>query len=105
MKRLEKEKQFRKHKRLRLMMSFILAIIFLLASAQFFVSNRLSDLGKIIEEENSKAAALIAENRLLGEEINQKESLITLTSEAKKLGFIETKSIYYLVPQIPVAMK
>lgn len=83
----------------------VLIAVLLSAAAQLFVSNRLSDLGEEIEQEKRQTEALIAENRILEEELRQQESLSNIAEEAKKLGFVEAKSVYYLVPQIPVAMK
>lgn len=79
--------------------------IFFLAALQLLVSNRLANLGEEIEKERRITETLIAQNRILEEELRQRESLVYLTQEAQKLGFVEAKSYYYLVPQIPVAMK
>jgi len=105
MKKLEKERQFRKIKRLKWLIGLIVIVILSLAAAQLVVSNRLADLGEEIEIEKSQTETLASENRILAEELSQKESLSNITEEAKVLGFVEGKSIYYLVPQIPVAMK
>lgn len=105
MKKLEKEKQFRRRHRLKMVLVIIFGLVLFLAGAKLFVSNRLSNLGQEIEKENRKAQVLIAENRILDEEIRQKESLVNLSEKAKELGFVEPKLIFYLVPQIPVAMK
>ncbi|MDP3998000.1 MAG: hypothetical protein Q8P89_00080 [bacterium] len=105
MKKLQIEKQLRKNRRLRWTMSLAVILVFVLGMVQLIVSNRLSDLGEEIETEKVKTESLTLENRLLEEQLRQKESLINVSEEAKKLGFIEAKSIYYLIPQIPVAMK
>ena len=104
MKKLNHEKQLQKRQRLGLLMLFIWILIGSLAVAQLFISNRLTDLGEKIDKEKKMTDLLIAENRLLEEELREKESLSNISLEAQKLGFAEVKSIYYLVPQIPVAM-
>lgn len=105
MKKLAREKQFKRRSRLKLAVTLIFFVVFLLAAAQLLVSNRLADLGEEIEQETRQTESFIAENRILEEEIRQRESLANITEEAKKLGFVETKTVYYLVPQVPVAMK
>ena len=105
MKKLAQEKQLRRTQRLKILATLVLAVTFLLAAVQLLVSNRLANLGVQIEEERAKAESLSSQNRLLEEELRQKESLANISQKAKELGFVETKSIYYLVPQIPVAMK
>ena len=105
MKKLAQEKQLRRTQRLKILATLVLAVTFLLAAVQLLVSNRLANLGVQIEEESAKAESLSSQNRLLEEELRQKESLANISQKAKELGFVETKSIYYLVPQIPVAMK
>lgn len=105
MKKLRKEKQFKRQKRLRLTISFVVGMVIFMATAQLFVSNRLASLGQEIEKEKQKTEALGLENRILQEQIGQQESLINISAKAQELGFVEAESVYYLVPQIPVAMK
>ena len=105
MEKLQIEKQLKRSRRLRWTMNLAVMLVFLLGMVQLFVSNRLADLGEDIEREKLKTESLSLENRLLEEQLRQRESLVNVAEEAKKLGFIEVKSIYYLVPQIPVAMK
>lgn len=80
-------------------------MVLLLGALQLIVSNRLANLGVKIEEENARIESIAAQNRLLEEKLGEKESLIDISQKAKELGFVEAKSIYYIVPQIPVAMK
>lgn len=80
-------------------------LVFVLGMAQLIVSNRLANLGVKLEEEAMRTELMTAENRLLEEDLRQKESLINISQAAKELGLAEAKSIYYLVPQVPVAMK
>lgn len=105
MKKLAKEKQTKRRFRLKTAVVLIFFVVFILAAAQLMVSNRLADLGEEIEQETKQTESFIAENRILEEEIRQRESLAAITEEAKKIGFVETKTVYYLVPQVPVAMK
>lgn len=105
MKKLEQEKLDARNRRLRLATAFVSITVLLLGALQIVVSNRLANLGAKIEEENAKIDLLTAENRLLEEELRQKESLANISQKAKELGFVDAKSIYYLVPQVPVAMK
>lgn len=105
MKKLAKEKQIKRRSRLKTAVVLIFFVVFILAAAQLMVSNRLADLGEEIEQETKQTESFIAENRILDEEIRQRESLAAITEEAKKIGFVETKTVYYLVPQVPVAMK
>lgn len=105
MKKLAKEKQTKRRSRLKTAVVLIFFVVFILAAAQLMVSNRLADLGEEIEQETKQTESFIAENRILDEEIRQRESLAAITEEAKKIGFVETKTVYYLVPQVPVAMK
>lgn len=84
-------------------MIFVVALIFLGGAAQLVVSNRLANLGEQIEIDRAKTDTLALENQLLEEEVRSKESLSAISQEAKELGFVDAKSVYYLVPQIPVA--
>lgn len=105
MKKLQREKQLGRNRRLRWTVSLVTMLVFVLGMAQLIVSNRLANLGVKIEEEAMRTELMTAENRLLEEDLRQKESLINISQAAKELGLAEAKSIYYLVPQVPVAMK
>lgn len=105
MKKLQREKQLGRNRRLRWTVSLVTMLVFVLGMAQLIVSNRLANLGVKLEEEAMRTELMTAENRLLEEDLRQKESLINISQAAKELGLAEAKSIYYLVPQVPVAMK
>ena len=105
MKKIEKERQWRRRRRLGRIMSLVFLAVVFLATAQLIVSNRLANLGQEIEKEKEQTEVLILENSIMEEKIRQKESLVDISEKAKELGFVETKSVYYLTPQIPVAMK
>lgn len=105
MRKFEREKQLHRSNQLKFSATIVVLMVLLLGAAQLIVSNRLANLGVEIEKENAKTELLTAENRLLEEELRQQESLIAISQKATELGFIEAKSIYYLVPQVPVAMK
>ena len=93
------------NRRSRLLLIFVIIFVAFLGIVQLFLSNRLSNLGENLEQEKVKMEELIAENQRLERELGEKESLIVIAEEAKRFGFEKIDSVYYLVPQIPVAMK
>ncbi len=93
------------NRKAKLLLTIIIIFVVILGVAQVFLSNRLATLGEDLEQENLKTESLIAANQLLEQELREKESLIAIADEAKKLGFEKIASVYYLTPQVPVAMK
>lgn len=77
-----------------------------LAVMEIILTNQLAGSGKTVRSMDLSVDALRQENKLLEQRIASASSLISISSKAKDMGFIEpTKSQYLSImpEQIPVA--
>lgn len=77
----------------------------ILCLAELLVTNRLSTMGWKVQALEKEADQLKKENEALTEEMSLQASLARIALRAQELGFVQSDSVSYLTPQIPVALK
>jgi len=82
----------------------IIVLVIALALVQLFITNRLSTAGGSIKEMEIQASRLEDKNEQLRQDVNRFGSLRRISQEAEKAGFVANSQLFYLTPEIPVAM-
>jgi len=83
----------------------ITGLILILAGFQLVITHSLANTGGKLRQWEEKTDLLEQKNRILTEEINHLGSLSRIASEAQKLGLVKNSKVFYLTPQIPVALE
>lgn len=84
-------------KKITLFRSYTLYILIaVLAVIQIVASNRLSNYGKKINTLSKKTSAMVIDNERLKKKIASFSALVSLTQQAKELGFTEKAPVVYL---------
>ncbi|MCL6096478.1 MAG: hypothetical protein M1444_02220 [Patescibacteria group bacterium] len=88
-----------------LTIGFLLVAILALSVVKTFVSNRISISGPALSEVEDRINAKKIENTLLSEKLYLLSSLTNISTEADRLGFVESKSNFVLTNPMPIALK
>ena len=86
-------------------LTFLIGIIIFLSVVQVMVSSRLSTTGAEIGKLQEEIKKYEKENSILSENLLLTTSLTTIASNAAEIGFIETKSQFFLTTPLPLAVK
>jgi hypothetical protein len=87
-----------------LLLSGIIFIILSLSIVQVSVANSMSTTGVELSQLQKELAKYEKENKLLEERYLEAASLTNLDKQAKKIGFVESKSQEYLSTPLPLAL-
>jgi len=104
MKKLIREKDYKKIKYFRLIFSLMFSILIILGIVQVIMANQLVEKGEKIKTLNNKIEIITKENQELKELISSETSLEKIKEKAKNLGMIELTSIIYLSTPLPIAL-
>lgn len=83
----------------------IIAIIGLLALVQLFVSSRLSAIGQDLSSLESRFEALTQNNEILEQKIASSSSLLTIRTEAQRLGLRKPAEVLFVDDAFYVVQK
>lgn len=83
----------------------IFSLVFALAVVKIVLTARLATTGVKLAKIETTSGQLIQENRILSEGITENSSLVKISSEAARLGFIKGTKIANFALQVPVALR
>lgn len=85
-------------------LTFLITATILLTMARAIVANKISTSGILLSKINDEINFYKTQNTNLRESLFSKSSLINISSQAGKLGFVEKRENLILAP-LPVALK
>ena len=80
-------------------------IVFALVVAKVIAVNKLAIDGSKLNESEQRALILSEENAVFKGKIAKLSSLSRISSEALKLGFIQSKSVVHFTLDVPIALR
>lgn len=82
----------------------IFMVVLFLAIAKIFLSAKMATVGGDLARVEKQKQVLGEQNRLLEAEIASSASLLRISQEAPKLGFLPRKEIVNLTLEVPIAL-
>ena len=104
MQKLDEEKRQSKEKKTNILVWLFVTIVIFLSITRVLIANQLVGTSEKLHNLDSQIQKLQSDNEIRSEDLRKKESLLTLETKTRQLGFTQTNKYSFLKPSDPVAL-
>ena len=92
-------------KKYKLAISFLFVTVVVLSSVRTIVANRISTDGVVLDKVSKEIALYKTENLIYKEKVLTLSSLNNISSQASRLGFVDSKTGFVVGKALPIAVR